>query len=157
MNELTVSRIFNAPLEDVWKVWTEPELVMRWWGPDMFTCPSANIDFREGGRSIVCMRAPSQLGGQDMYSIWDYKKIVPMKSIEFVQNLADKSGKKMQPTQLGMPPDFPEDVRTVVTFKEIKKGQVEMIVTEYADFGQISHFAKLGLEQSMNKMLAIFK
>lgn len=157
MNELTVSRIFNAPLEHVWRVWTEPELVMRWWGPDMFTCPSANIDFREGGRSIVCMRAPSQLGGQDMYSIWDYKKIVPMKSIEFIQNLADKSGNKMQPIQLGMPPDFPEDVRTVVTFKEIKKGQVEMTVKEYADFGQISHFAKLGLEQSMNKMFAIFE
>ena len=34
-----VSREFNAPVEMVWKVWTEPELVMRWWGPDRFTCP----------------------------------------------------------------------------------------------------------------------
>ena len=154
--ELVVSRLFNASLENVWKVWTEPELIMRWWGPDRFTCPMAKIDFREGGRSIVCMRSPKEMGGQDMYSIWDYKKIVPMKSIEFVQNLANKSGEKMQPTQLGMPPDFPENIRTLVTFKEIKKGQIEMTVTEYGEFGSICHFAKLGLEQSVAKMDSIF-
>ena len=53
-----VTRIFNAPIELVWKSWTEPELVMRWWGPDKFTSPSAKINFREGKSSIVCMRAP---------------------------------------------------------------------------------------------------
>ena len=155
-NELVVSRIFNAPIENVWKVWTDPEYVKRWWGPDRFTCPSAEIDFREGGRSVVCMRSPKEMGNQDMYSIWDYKKIIPMKTIEFVQNLADKSGKKMLPGDLGMPPDFPVDVRTVVEFKEIGKNQTEMIVTEYADFGSISHFAKLGLEQSMDKAVSVF-
>jgi len=56
-----------------------------------------------------------------------------------------------------MPPDFPEDVRTVVTFKVIDKNKTEMTVIEYADFGQITKFAKLGLEQSLDKMLAIFK
>ena len=57
-NEIMVTRIFNAPIELVWKSWTEPELVMRWWGPDKFTSPSAKINFREGKSSIVCMRAP---------------------------------------------------------------------------------------------------
>ena len=49
---ITVTRLFNAPVELVWKTWTDPELVKRWWGPDMFTCPSAKIDFRVGGKSI---------------------------------------------------------------------------------------------------------
>ncbi|MBS1597545.1 MAG: SRPBCC domain-containing protein [Bacteroidetes bacterium] len=154
--ELVVSRVFNAPLEHVWRVWTDPDLIMRWWGPDKFTCPYANIDFREGGKSVVCMRAPKDFGGQDIYSVWEYRKIEPMKNIEFIQNLADKNGNKMQPVQLGMPPDFPEDLRTVVTFKQLAKDKIEMTVTEYADFGQMSHFAKLGLEQSMDKMVAIF-
>ena len=35
--EIITTRIFNAPIESVWKSWTEPELVMRWWGPDKFT------------------------------------------------------------------------------------------------------------------------
>lgn len=153
---VVVTRTFNAPIAMVWKAWEEPELVMRWWGPDYFTCPSAKMDFREGGVSLVCMRAPKEMGGGDTFSIWVYSKIEPMQRIEFVQNLADSTGKKMKPTDLGMPPDFPEDVRTVVTFKELGKNQTQITVIEYADFGQMSHFAQLGLEQSIGKMLAIF-
>jgi len=33
---VTASRIFNASVEDVWSLWTKPELVMQWWGPDKF-------------------------------------------------------------------------------------------------------------------------
>ncbi len=66
--DLIVTRVFDAPVELVWKAWTDPEYVMRWWGPDHFTSPSAKIDFREGGTSLVCMRAPEEFGGQDMYS-----------------------------------------------------------------------------------------
>ena len=156
IKNVKVSRVFNASVEEVWKVWTDPELVRQWWGPDKFTCPSAKIDFREGGISLVCMRAPKEFGGQDIFSIWTYKKIVPHQSIEFIQNLADTNGKKQKPVSLGMPPDFPEDIRTVVTFKDIGKNKTEMTVTEYADFGQMTEFAKIGLEQSLDKMIGIF-
>ena len=115
--DLVVTRVFDAPLELVWKAWTDPEHVMRWWGPDHFTSPSAKMDFREGGTSIVCMRAPQEFGGQDMYSTWVYQKIVPMERIEFIQNLADKEGNLIDPTQLGLPPEFPRDIRTVVTLQ----------------------------------------
>ncbi len=43
------------------------------------------MDFREGGTSPVCMRAPQEMGGQDMDSTWAYQKIVPMQRIEFIQ------------------------------------------------------------------------
>lgn len=90
-SSVIVSRIFNAPLEAVWKVWTDPELVKQWWVPDKFTCPSAVIDFREGEISLVCMRAPIDFGGQDTYCTWTYTKIVLHQSIEFIQHLADKN------------------------------------------------------------------
>ena len=152
---ITVTRIFNAAPELVWKTWTEPELVKRWWGPDRFTCPSAEIHFREGATSLVCMRGPKEFPG-DFYSIWTYTKIIPFQRIEFIQNLADASGKKMDPVMVGMPPDFPEDIKTVVLFKEIGKDKTEMTVTEYADMGQTSRFAQMGLEQSIEKMAALF-
>ena len=153
--QLTISRIFEASVEEVWKMWTEPEYVMQWWGPDKFTCPLADIHFKEGETSLVCMKAPDEFGGQASYSIWAYTKIILHQHIEFIQNLADKNGIKQKPTALGMPPDFPEDIRTVVTFKVIGTDKTEMTVTEYADFGQITHFAKLGLEQSLAKAALI--
>ena len=156
VKQIEVTRTFNAPVELVWKIWTEPELVMRWWGPKHFTSPVAKIDFREGGTSLVCMKAPKEMGEQAFYSIWVYTKISHLQSIEFVQSLADENGNKTAPTQQGMPADFPADIRTVITFKIISANSTEMTVTEYAEFGSISTFAQMGLEQSMDKMVTIF-
>ncbi len=155
--QIVVTRVFNAPVNLVWKTWVEPELIMQWWGPDKFTCPSAKMDFREGGTSIVAMCAPKQMGGQTWFNIWCYRKIVPMEYIEFTQSLSDENGKKVEPTTVGMPYDFPEDVRTVVTFKDIENDKTELTVTEYADFGSISNFAQIGLEQTLDKMVGLFK
>jgi uncharacterized protein YndB with AHSA1/START domain len=159
IHDLVVKRVFFAPVELVWKAWTDPEYVMRWWGPDYFTSPSAKIDFREGGISLVCMRAPVDFGGQDMYSTWMYTKIVPLERIEFIQNLADKDGNKIDPANLSLPPEFPQDTRTVVTFKNLGGGRTEMIVTEYGmptPDTEMGKNAEIGLNQSLDKMVAIF-
>jgi len=154
--QVEVTRTFNAPVEMVWKVWTEPELVKRWWGPKHFTSPVARLDFREGGKSIVSMLAPKEMGGQEHYSVWEYTKIIPLEIIEFIQCLSDSEGNKIDPVKVGMPPDFPADIKTVVTFRAVADSKTEMTVTEYAEFGSISNFAQIGLEQSIEKMAAIF-
>jgi uncharacterized protein YndB with AHSA1/START domain len=150
-NNVFVSRIFNAPVEKVWDLWTNPERIMQWWGPDKFTCPEAAIDFRVGGVSRVCM-VSSELGFAESYSIWQYTIIEPYRRIEYIQNLADKDGVKQNPVDLGMPPDFPTDVMTTITLTPLEKDETRMTVLEDADFGQISHFAQLGMEQCFDKM-----
>ncbi len=154
--QIEVTKIFNAPVEMVWQVWVAPELVKRWWGPKNFVSPVAKMDFREGGKSLVSMKAPIEMGGREWYSIWAYEKIIPFQLIEFIQSLADKDGNKTDPVKVGMPADFPVDIKTVVTFKAIANNQTEMTVTEYAEFASISNFAQIGLEQSLEKMAAIF-
>ncbi len=103
--DLVVTRVFDAPVEQVWKAWSDPEYVMQWWGPEGFTSPLARMDFREGGTSLVCMRSPEY---GDQYNIWTYRKIVPTERIEYISNLADKDGNKADPVKMGMPPDFPQ-------------------------------------------------
>ncbi|WP_431213681.1 SRPBCC family protein [Puia sp. P3] len=151
--QITVSRIFDAPAEAVWQLWTDPENIKQWWGPDKFTCPLVELDFREGGTSLVAMKARPEMGGQTHYNIWTYTSISPHKRIEFIMNLSDAKGAKQKPTAVGMPADFPEDVRTVVTFESLGPNQTKMTVTESADFGTIAHFAQLGLEQCFQKMV----
>ena len=53
MDQLKVSRTFDAPLETLWKAWTEPEQFMKWYGPKGFTSPTCEIDLSEGGTSLV--------------------------------------------------------------------------------------------------------
>jgi uncharacterized protein YndB with AHSA1/START domain len=44
-HNMVVTRSFDAPVEQVWKAWSESEQVKRWWGPTGFTCPVAKMDF----------------------------------------------------------------------------------------------------------------
>lgn len=152
--DLVVTRVFHAPVEAVWKAWTDAELVKKWWGLDGFTAPIAKLDFREGGTSLVCMSSPEY---GDMYSTWKYVEIVPMRRIDYIHNLADKDGNKIDPTVVGMPADFPQDQRNVVTFKPVSDDMTEITVTEYDwTVGQMVEMSKMGLEQCLAKMAAIF-
>ena len=151
--DLSVTRTFDAPVERVWKQWSESENVMRWWGPKGFTSPLAKIDFREGGVSLVCMRAPKEFGGFDMYNTWSYRKIVPHERIEFVLNFSDKDGNKLDPAKIGLPPGIPPDVPHIITFKALGDKKTEMTVSEFGyTTDQAVETSKAGLEQCLDKM-----
>jgi uncharacterized protein YndB with AHSA1/START domain len=151
--DLVVTRIIDAPLELVWKAWTDPEHVRRWWGPKDWTSPTCKIDLREGGKYIFCMRAPKDQGGQDMYTTGVYKQIIPMERLEFTQSLSDKDGNKINPVQAGMPPDFPKEMRTVIVFRSKKGDMTELTITEYDwTVGQMYVYSLAGLHQSIDKL-----
>jgi uncharacterized protein YndB with AHSA1/START domain len=155
--DVVVTKVFDAPRGQVWKAWSESKLVRQWWGPKGFTCPLANMEFREGGTSLVCMRAPKEYGGQDMYNTWTYQKITATESIEFVQHFTDKDGNKFEPSVLSLPPGIPESVRHLITFKAIGENKTEMTVTEYGYANQeVVTISKAGMEQCLDKMATIF-
>ena len=47
--KITVTRHFNAPLDQVWKAWTESELLDQWWAPKPFKAETKFMDFKVGG------------------------------------------------------------------------------------------------------------
>lgn len=153
--DLVVTRVFDAPVERVWAAWSEPELVKRWWGPAYFTAPVARMDFREGGVSLVCMRSPD---GTDYYNTWAYRTIAPMQNIEYILNFSDENGSRIDPVSVGLPPDLPQDVRHTVTFRALDGGKTEMTVTEYGYVSeQVMEMSRMGLEQCLDKMAALFE
>jgi uncharacterized protein YndB with AHSA1/START domain len=155
--EIVVTRIVNAPLDLVWQSWTDPEHVKRWWGPKDYTSPYAKIDLRVGGKYVFGMRAPEEQGGQDSFTAGVYSKIVPMQLLEFTQGLSDKDGSPVDPASIGMPPDFPKELRTTVTFKAIGS-MTELIITEYGwTPGQMMVYSFAGMHQSIDKLAETLK
>ena len=154
--DVVITRLFDAPIERVWKAWTDPEYVMRWWGPTGFTSPTCKIDFREGGRFVFHMRAPKDFqGGQDFYTAGVYKKIVPLKLIEFSQGLADKDGNRIEPTTVGMPAEFPKEIPSALTFKRVGD-KTELTATEYGwTAGQMRDMSEAGLNQCLDKLAEV--
>ena len=113
--ELVITRVLDAPRELVWKAWTEPESMMRWWGPKGFTCPVCRIDLRVGGAYLNCMRSPE---GQDYWSTGVYREIVPPERLVCTDSFADEKGNVVPATHYGMNAAFPLELLVTVTFEE---------------------------------------
>lgn len=72
--EVSSSRLFAAPRELVWKVWTEPEHVAQWWGPNGFTSTIHEMAVRPGGVWRLTMHGPD---GVDYPNHIVFKEVVP--------------------------------------------------------------------------------
>ena len=154
---VVVNRVIDAQVDQVWKAWSDSNYVKQWWGPTGFTCPVAEMDFREGGTSLLCMRAPKEFGGLDMYNTWTYSQIIPMERIEFIHKFTDQNGNQVDPAELGIPPGVPYEVRHVIMFKALNKAQTELTVTEFGYISDQAHdISKAGMEQCVDKLSAIF-
>lgn len=57
-NQIVITRIYNAPVEVVWKAWTDVEQVSKWWGPRGFTITTHSKDLKPGGHWNYTMHGP---------------------------------------------------------------------------------------------------
>jgi len=82
---LVISRTFPAPRDLVFKAWSSAEHMKRWFSPEGYSVPEAEIDFRPGGVCAICMRSPE---GQDFWSRGSYIEISPPERLVFTTGVA---------------------------------------------------------------------
>jgi len=78
--ELLLERILDAPIDLVWEVWTNPEHIAKWWGPNGFTNTITTMDMEPGGEWNLVMHGPD---GTDYKNRSVFKEIIPHKKIVF--------------------------------------------------------------------------
>ena len=152
-----VVRMVSATPEEVWRAWTEADLVRRWWGPAGFTCPRADMTVRVGGTSHVTMQAPPEYGGMAIHNGWTYSEVQPPARLEFVSTFTDADGGVLDPAEAGIPGPVPREVPHVVTIRAVGDGRTEVEVVEsgYTE-KQVRAMSQAGQEQCMDKLAALF-
>jgi uncharacterized protein YndB with AHSA1/START domain len=88
-NVITLTRVYDAPLQAVWEAWTIPEEVAQWWGPRGFTLTTHDRDFRTGGHWHYTMHGPD---GTDYENTTQYLEVVPKQRMVY-----DHGGHKDRP------------------------------------------------------------
>jgi uncharacterized protein YndB with AHSA1/START domain len=89
--ELEIERLVDAPIARVWKAWTDPEQLKRWFAPRPYQLIVKSMDFRVGGRYEMAMRGPD---GLDFPFGGTYREIVPPKdNMTTVITFAETGGK----------------------------------------------------------------
>ncbi len=81
--EITMERIFDAPRELVWKLYTNPDLIPQWWGPKALVTTVDEMDVRPGGRWRFIQRDPN---GMEYAFNGVYREIEPPKRVVYTFN-----------------------------------------------------------------------
>ena len=144
-----ITRVFDAPRQLVWKAWTEPEHLMRWWGPKDYTSPVCRIDFRVGGTYLFCMRSPA---GKDYWSTGVYREIVPMERFVCTDAFADADGNVVPAASYGMTGEWPDELLVTVTFED-HQGKTRLSLKHVGiPTGEMSELTQTGWNESLDKL-----
>jgi uncharacterized protein YndB with AHSA1/START domain len=87
--DLTLTRLVDAPRERVFKAWTDPKQLAKWWGPRHFTNPVCELDARVGGALYIVMRGPD---GNDYPMKGIFREVVPREKLAFTNIAMDAEG-----------------------------------------------------------------
>jgi uncharacterized protein YndB with AHSA1/START domain/uncharacterized damage-inducible protein DinB len=147
--DVIITRIFDAPRELVWRAWTDPQQMMRWWGPPTFTAPACSMDLRVGGKYHFCMQAPD---GQTFWSTGLYQEITPPKRLVFTDSFADEQGNVVAGSYYGMGDDFPLAMVVTVTLEEIGSQTKMTLHHEGLPAGEMGDMTEQGWRGSFDKL-----
>jgi uncharacterized protein YndB with AHSA1/START domain len=86
-NEIRLTRVYDAPVRDVWDAWTDPDQVGKWWGPRGFTLTTHSKDLRPGGTWVYTMHGPD---GTDYPNRTTYYEVVPYERLVYDHGANEK-------------------------------------------------------------------
>ena len=148
---IVIERIFNAPVDLIWQMWTQAEHFKNWYGPQGASLPVAQMDVRVGGKRLFCMEAQTPNGSMKMWMTGEYLEIVPNKRLVYTESMADEQGNVLSPSANGMNGDFPMTTEITVLLEDLD-GRTKMVMT-HAGLPANSPGAT-GWEQALDKMAA---
>jgi uncharacterized protein YndB with AHSA1/START domain len=153
IERMVVTRIFDAPRELVWKAWTDPKYVMQWWGPKGFTSPVCKMDFRVGGKYLICTKTPD---GQEFWHGGEYHEIVPLEKIVSSMYFSDAKGNKVEPAQLGIEHEAIEGANDVILFEDLGNGQTKLTFIGNEPMESAKNSGQLeGMNQVLDKVAEV--
>lgn len=87
--QMTVVRQFDAPIEMVWKAWTDSTLLDKWWAPKPWKARTKSMDFRPGGTWHYAMIGPE---GEQHWAYMEFETINPQKNYTSMDGFCDENG-----------------------------------------------------------------
>ena len=136
--EITITRVFDAPRELVWKAWTDPEHLARWWGPRGRSTPvdSITLDVRPGGTFRIS--SIDDVRGDDVVTVATFGEVIEPERL-VVEEAAEDSWHDGAVSEITL--TELEDGRTEMRFRSTIHTTDEMI--RIAEGGLTSAFDRL--------------
>lgn len=112
-----ITRRLDAPVDQVWSMWTDPAAFSKWYGPMGMTVPVAEMDLRVGGTRKICMEMQRPDKTMRMWFTGVYKQITPTSRLVYTESMCDENGTIIPPSAMGMPEGTPEITEVIVELR----------------------------------------
>lgn len=122
-DKFVINRSFEAPIDVVFAMWTEPTHLARWIPPKGLTMEYLKADIKPGGSSFSCMTGAGEM---KMYAKANYLEITKPHRLVYKQMFCDQNEKI---TRHPMMPTWPETMLTTVTLTEEGTDQTRVTIT----------------------------
>jgi uncharacterized protein YndB with AHSA1/START domain len=124
---VVIERTFDAPVEQIWQMWTVPEHFQAWYGPTGASIPVAKMDVRVGGTRRICMEMQTPDGPMQMWFAGEYREVVENERLVYTEAISDEDGNPVTPSNTGLPDGHP--VTEVRVELEAVDGHTRMTMT----------------------------
>jgi uncharacterized protein YndB with AHSA1/START domain len=138
---ILVSRTFTAPLEKVWRAYTESELLEQWWAPKPWKAETKSMNFSVGGYWLYAMVGPEN---EKHWGRMDYTAITPHKSFAIKDSFCDEEGT--------INTSLPVSVGTIA-FTKTESGTFVEFKMFYSNEKEIETMIEMGFEQGITACL----
>jgi uncharacterized protein YndB with AHSA1/START domain len=125
---VVIERTFNAPVDLIWRMWTDPEHFRVWYGPNGASIPVAKMDVRVGGSRLVCMEMQTPDGPMQMWFTGEYCEVVEHERLVYTESMSDENGNVLSPSEVGMPEGHPTTTEVRVQLEDLG-GHTKMAMT----------------------------
>ena len=114
-----IERSFDAPVDLIWQMWTDPEHFAAWYGPEGATIPVAKMDVRVGGTRLVCMEMQTPDGAMQMWFTGEYREVVENERLVYTESMSDENGNVRSASEMGMPEGHPTTTEVRVELTDV--------------------------------------
>jgi uncharacterized protein YndB with AHSA1/START domain len=125
---VVIERCFDAPVDLIWQMWTDPEHFKAWYGPDGATIPIVKMDVRVGGTRLVCMEMDTSDGPTQMWFTGEYLEVIEHQRLIYTESMSDEKGNVSSPSDMGMPEGHPMTTEVRVELEDLG-GRTKMVMT----------------------------
>ncbi|MBG0562816.1 SRPBCC family protein [Actinoplanes aureus] len=136
---LTFVAEFDAPVERVWRVWSDPRKLERWWGPPTWPATFERYEFQPGGQVRYFMTGPD---GEKAHGWWTITAVEAPHRLEFDDGFADDKGEPVDPKDI---------THGVVTLEATGSGTRMTTVSTFVSAEQLERMAAMGMEEGMRE------
>jgi uncharacterized protein YndB with AHSA1/START domain len=124
---VVIERSFDAPVDLVWQMWTDPEHFAAWYGPDGASIPVAEMDVRVGGTRLISMQVQTPNGAMQMWFAGEYREVIDNTRLVYTEFMSDENGDVLSPADMGMPAGHPTTTEVRVELEDLG-GRTKMVL-----------------------------